>query len=69
MSKKTPKVKKLKSHIVSSKKKKRKFAKLQEMVPLNLKQEKENFFDNNFEYNPQFIYSFERLRFPVRDNR
>ena len=48
------------------KKKKLKYAKLQQLIPVNLIQEKERFFKNNFQYNPQFIYSFERLKFPVR---
>ena len=45
--------------------KKLKITSLKQMVPINLKQEKEQFFKKKFYYNPQFLYSFERLRFPV----
>lgn len=57
-------LKKLKTQ-TSGKKKRRKLAKLEQLVPLNLSQEKERFFASDFKRNPQFIYSFERLRFPV----
>lgn len=57
-------LKKLKTQ-TSTKKKKRKLAKLEQLVPVNLGDEKERFFASDFKRNPQFIYSFERLRFPV----
>lgn len=51
--------------IQSCKKKRKKFAKLGQLVPVNLEIEKERFFRSRYKYNPQFIYSFERLSFPV----
>ena len=47
------------------KKKKKKTATLEQLIPLNLNTEKENFFKAETKYNPQFIYSFERIKFPV----
>lgn len=52
--------------IQSCKKKRKKYPKLKQMVPINLEIEKERFFRSRFKYNPQFIYSFERLSFPVK---
>lgn len=42
-----------------------KTAKLEQLKPLNLNQEKKKFFELKGKYNPQFIYSFEKLSFPV----
>jgi hypothetical protein len=49
----------------SSRNSKVKTAKLEQLKPLNLNQEKKKFFELKGKYNPQFIYSFEKLSFPV----
>jgi hypothetical protein len=57
---------KYEKEITTNKKKKLKKARLEQLVPENLEVEKERFFRSKCKYNPQFIYSFEKLRFPVR---
>ena len=39
---------------------------LQELIPLNLFKEKEKFYAMNHKYNPQFVYSFDRLKPPYK---
>jgi len=55
----------VKENISCKSKKRKKFAKLEQLVPVNLEVERERFFRAKFKYNPQFVYSFERLKFPV----
>lgn len=47
-------------------KKKKKGPTLQELIPLNYLSEKAKFYQMNLKYNPQFIYSFEKLKWPYK---
>ena len=47
------------------KKKKKKFSKLTDLVPINLDEEKRKFFEQDCNYNPQFIYNSENIKFKI----